>query len=565
MRKTPRALEREQRQRPVLDPGREPAQGQPDQHRQAQDAAQQAASHRDIGRQWQAIDRRQPAQAEGQQQQGRAGPGREPGWTIGLHGPALERLCRCQAAHRERRPPAAEPGGADAEQAVAGGSQRIPVQAGRDGIEIAAAQVAAEQPQCGPGQRRAQRHPEQAANGPQQHRFGPDQVLALARIEPEHAEQREGRQALGHAQAQYREHQEGASEQRDQGQHRQVDPVGARELAEPGPAVAGLVQQQLAAIERLGPSRGLAGLGSLAQRGQQQLGLGAGLEAQVDAADEAGVAAEVLQGRHVHREQRRPALRDPARQAQPLALQADLDQDRIGLGIGLVRSLPGRVGRRSGVFRGAAGAITAGRIMDDAPGRRIGKHGIGSENGQPVDAGVGLQRQRRLDRRHAESVQPPQAHGLALAQGIEQLGLQLEHRAGFAHAGLGAREIEPALVEPSRQATQLGVGLAAGALGRGRELGQRRGIDQLHRQRQPDPEHDRQHRHRMAPGVQAQLLPGKGLEQGPIGGQAHPFNPPPCRRASGAAAGRPDQLPPASASPAPALRPAPGSGPAAVP
>ena len=64
---------------------------------------------------------------------------------------------------------------------------------------------------------------------------------------------------------------------------------------------------------------------------------------------------------------------------------------------------------------------------------------------------------------------------------------------------------EQRFVEAAARAAQLEVGLAVDGAHRGAELGERRGVDQVHRERQRDAEHHREQRGRVAPRVRTPL------------------------------------------------------------
>ncbi|MCY1536961.1 hypothetical protein D9M68_724370 [compost metagenome] len=261
---------------------------------------------------------------------------------------ALERQRGRHARGGARRPPAAHQRGEHAEQAVHQRGQRAPQQRRRHAREITTAQVAAQQAQRERGQRRAQGDAERAAQQAEQRRLGQHQAQPLLAREAQHAQQRELRLAPRDRQREHREHQERAGEQRHQRQHREVDPVGAREVAG---ALAGL-------FRALRDYRGRQ-----CQRLQQGLGPGAGVQPQVDAAERAQPVHQRLRGGHVHHQQGRAGRVHAAGHPHGGQAQPALDAKPRG-----------RHARdRQGLARG-----------------RVEEHRIGREDVQPPGRGVAL-------------------------------------------------------------------------------------------------------------------------------------------------------------------------------
>ena len=105
------------------------------------------------------------------------------------------------------------------------------MQGRRNAVEVPAAEITAQHTQCEGGEGSAERDAGDAADHAQHQRFDQHQLQAAARRQPQHAEQRELLRAFGHAESEHREDQKRACEKRDQRQHREVDAVGARQVA----------------------------------------------------------------------------------------------------------------------------------------------------------------------------------------------------------------------------------------------------------------------------------------------------------------------------------------------
>ncbi len=76
---------------------------------------------------------------------------------------------------------------------------------------------------------------------------------------------------------------------------------------------------------------------------------------------------------------------------------------------------------------------------------------------------------------------------------------------------------ENRLIKTALSTPQLQVGLAVDGTHGGGEFVQRRGVDEVDRERQRHAQHHRYHRSRVAPRVVAKLLPGEGFEEGEHG------------------------------------------------
>ncbi|OQC14227.1 MAG: hypothetical protein BWX79_00910 [Alphaproteobacteria bacterium ADurb.Bin100] len=377
---------------------------------------------------------------------------------------------------RARRPPAAHPCSRHAQQPVEQRGPALPLQGRCHAGKEAAAQVAAEQSQRQRRQRRAQRDAASAAGGTQQQRLHQHHPQALARGQAEHAQQRELLCAPRHTQREHGKHQESPGEQGHQCQHREIHAVGARQVAHPLGRVAGLAGRD--------PRR-------QPQRCDEGRAVGAGLQAQVDAAEAACRAEQVLRGADVHHGQRRAARVHAAAHAHRAQRQRALQLQRRGA---VARQSAGRQRRHRG---------------------RVQEHGGWGQHREPVGPGGGLGHQGRRHGPNRERIDSHHAHRHApavLPRG-DGVGGQLQHRAGQHHLRMRGRSGEQRLVQVSLHAAQFQVGLAIDRAHRAGELAQRRGIDQVHRERQRYPQHHRHDRRRIAPGVVAQFLPGEGAQE----------------------------------------------------
>ena len=276
---------------------------QADQPGQGDDAAHQPQPDRQVGRHWDAINGWSPRQQYASSYQNNTKPARRGANFKRAH--ALERLRRRQAGRLPRGPPAARQGGAQPQRTVQKRRQPIPLQGRRHPGKIAATQVATQQAQRGGSQGRAQGDAQQTARQAQDCGFPQHQAQALAAGQPQHAQQGELLGAFGHTQGQHREHQKRAGEQRHQGQHAQVDAVGARQVAQAGGVILWRGQAQV-----LGPIRRvLQGL-------REGFAPHAGPQPDVDAREQAGLAKTLLRRANVHHRQRRAAGLHRARDLQ---------------------------------------------------------------------------------------------------------------------------------------------------------------------------------------------------------------------------------------------------------
>ncbi len=369
-----------------------------------------------------------------------------------------------------RRQPAADQRRGDTEGAVDQGADRIDAQRRGDAAEVAAAEVAAEHPQGKRGERRAEGQAEHAAGEAEQRRLAEHQREPAACRQAEHAEQGELLLPLGDREREDGEHQEGAGEHRHQRQHGEVDAIGAGDVGEP------LLR--------------LARRGGAHARGQDEiadhpLALGAGRQAQVDARQPADHAERDLGAGDVHHRQRRPGGGDAAGDAQAAPPSRRLQRD----------------------------PTLALRALEPARAFGVEEQRLRLEHGEAI-GGVGRPRQeRRRERGDHQRIDADDPDRHALAGGVEGVGLGLDHRAGERHLRMGGDSRVQRLVEARRRADDLEVGLAVDRAHRGAEFGQRRGVDQVHRERQRHAEHHGQERGAVAPGMVAKLRPGELAQQ----------------------------------------------------
>ena len=331
----------------------------------AGDAADQQQRDRAVGGERNLEHRRQGREHRAEREQGDADEARRA--RRRRHAEALERLRRRDALRRSRRQPAADERGDDAEQAVADGARGIEAQRRRDAGEVAAAEVAAEEPQGDRCERGTEGEAEHAADGAEQRRLGEDEAEPLPRRQAEDGEQRERLDALRDREGEDREDQERAGEHRHQREHGEVDAVGARDVRDP-----------VARFAR----RGGAHAGRQLQRGQRRGAVGARREANVDPAQLADVAERDLRAGDVDDERaagRRaptvPAMRSVRRPAAVCSTSVVAAPPRRRSAAALRKTASGSsTDRRCSPDRGrgsSAGA-TCATTSASRPRRRIG-------------------------------------------------------------------------------------------------------------------------------------------------------------------------------------------------
>jgi hypothetical protein len=256
-----------------------------------------------------------------------------------------------------------------------------PAQRRHDAGEVTPAQVARQEAQGRCRQRRAAGQADQAAGRAQPGTFQQHPGTALARRQAQHAQQGKRRCALRDRQRDHRKHQEGADEQGHQGQHREVDAVGTRQV---GDTLLGFVGRHRADIRRQGQAR------------QQGRGVGARRQPQVDARELAHQAQVLLRTGQVHHQHGRAASGHAAGHAQR-------DEGRAGL-------------QRDGVAVAQAQPFAR---------QRIGEHQFGVQKGQPVLARRGSGQQGRRQWHGQQCVDAQNAHRHPLAIPCPGVGVDL--------------------------------------------------------------------------------------------------------------------------------------------
>ncbi|MNV18235.1 hypothetical protein D3C71_1090560 [compost metagenome] len=205
---------------------------------------------------------------------------------------AFQGLRGRQCLRGARGPPAPHQCSQHTQCAVDQGRRCAPLQYGLNARKVATAQVAPQQAQRGSGQGRAQGDAGGAAHQAQHGGFGQHQRQALARCGAQHGQQRKLRRTLRHAERQHREHQKCAREQGHQRQHREVHAVGARQIADALRRVARLRKHHLRrpAGQR---AHGLLPRAAVCAR----------LQLQVNAAELAHAAKQILRSADIHHRQ----------------------------------------------------------------------------------------------------------------------------------------------------------------------------------------------------------------------------------------------------------------------
>ncbi|MGN6528141.1 MAG: hypothetical protein ACTHL8_17265 [Burkholderiaceae bacterium] len=250
-----------------------------------------------------------------------------------------------------------------------------------------------------------------------------------------------------------------------------------------------------------------------------------GSQAHVDAGKRAQAREQRLRAGDVHHQQRRSAGGDAARDRHApgaaARLQRDLagvadqrtrggvDEDDVGIqrdqahrrGIGRGRGCSGRRRRRAARPR-------RGRRR---PGRGGARRGIGHR--QPVGRDPGGD----------QRVQAQELRGMRPAVGALHGQRNLDHRAGHRDAR-GQRDAPVQILGQGPVACpHAEVGRAAGGVDGRVELGERRRVDQLHRERERHAQPDRDDRRRLAPRVVQPLRTQQAAEEGGRGGKAGAF------------------------------------------
>ena len=475
------AAQRQQGQRAAR---RGPGPEQPvDQRRDQRHASEQQGGHGRVGRQGQAGNGRCKGRCGPQQQERHARPERRR--VAQRLAQALQCLGRSQCLRLARRPPAADECRSHAEQCEDQRVQHAHAQRRHDAGEVAATQVACQQAQRRGGHAGAHEQAQRAAGQAQQRALGQHPSAALAGTQAQHAQQGEGRGALRHRQRHHAEHQEGTHEQRHQGQHREVHAVGAGQVGD--------------TLFRL-PRRRRCDAGRQRQAFQQRGHVGARHQAQVDAGEPAQGVKALLRAGQVHHDHRRATTGHPAGHAQRGVGGAGLQLQRLA--------------------RLRAQAVACGGVGEDD---------FRVQEDQAVLAGQRLRHQGRRQRRSAQGVQAQHAHRHALAIGSAAVGVDFQQRAGPLHGGVGRHAVEQGVVNAA--AAQRQVRVPVGGAHGGRELRQRRTVDQVHGKRERHTQRHSHQRSRMAPGVVPPFAAHQQKQQGQIQGQGSfrpdwPWSPP---------------------------------------
>ncbi len=143
----------------------------------------------------------------------------------------------------------------------------------------------------------------------------------------------------------------------------------------------------------------------------------------------------------------------------------------------------------------------------------VEEHLARREQREAVGTGRGLRHQRGRDGRQHQRIDADRRASAAWRSPASAKPWNSTTGLASATCGCRASLLEQGLVEAALRGAQFQVGLAVDRAHRARELVERRGIDQLHREGQRHAQHHGQHGGRVAPGVVAEFLPGEGGEQ----------------------------------------------------
>ena len=299
---------------------------------------------------------------------------------------------------------------------------------------------------------------------------------------------------FGHRERQDREDEEGAGEHRHQREHRQVDPVGARHVAR--------------RARRLRPAprrarRRAAPAAMRARRGRRP------------GARRTSMRLRRPSGRAGPARRRCPSPRAAVRRRRPCRRCA---APAVRSGSAL-RAAPMRAAARwtaTTPWPAPTACPASGGPPGPAPAalrRRVEEDGSRVDHGEAARTGVGSRQHRRRQRADDERIDAEHAQGHARAVAVECERVAFDHRAGQRHRPVGRHLRVERFVEPGARAHEREVGVAVHGAHRGAELGERRGVDQVHRIGEGDAEHDGDERRHVAPGVVAKLRPGKPAQQ----------------------------------------------------
>ncbi len=270
-----------------------------------------------------------------------------------------------------------------------------------------------------------------------------------------------------------REHQEPPGKQRDQCQHVEIDPVGAR-------------QGGVAIHFRVGSLDQHAGRQPGAQPPCEQRGVDSGTQSQVDAVEQARPGEQRLRGADIDDGEALPAraFEDPGN-AQRNHVQPDLHGQRVA----------GFQSQRSG----------CGRRHEDP---------IGAQEIQPVgNVGRG---EKQLDPRRPENIEPEDSQRVTLTGNSR---FHLQHGAGHRHLGESGHPRVQGFVESGAGTANGQIGLSREHLDRRPEFSERGAVDELHRVAERHAQGNGGERQREPPGVLE-----RGREQQPAAdtGERHP-------------------------------------------
>ena len=374
---------------------------------------------------------------------------------------------RC-AASAGSHPPAACSG--CTEQSVDHSRGAVPLQIRGHAGEIATAQVAAQHLQTQVRQAGAQRDSRDAADRAEQQRLGQNQALSLPGRQSQHAQQCELLRPPRDAQREHRIHEEGAGEESHQGQHGEVDAVGARQVVDTLRGVGRFCRDHA---------------GRQLQRAHEGCVVRARAQTHVDARELALAAEEILGRANVHHREWAAGGRHGAGHRGVAQLEAALQTQCL---------LP--------CWR-----------CQRLPCRGIEKNRVRCKNSEAVGTLTRHRHQRRRDGSHRQRVDPDDPHRLALAAARLRQGADFQDRAGNGDLRVAGHPGVKALVERALDGAQFQVGLSRRRADRAGELAQRGGIDQVNRKRQRHAQRHGKHSSCVAPGMVAQFLPGEGAKQ----------------------------------------------------
>ncbi len=314
--------------------------------------------------------------------------------------------------------------------------------------QLAVAEISGEEAQDGSGNAQTENDAEQRAGDAECGALADERALQLAARHPERPQQCERSASAQHRQRLRREDQERAGPQRDQRQHIQIDPIGARH----GDGTVALD------LRRHGhDARGQASRESAAKG----LDVDALAEAQIDAIQPANLIERPLRRGNVHQPERLRigSLRQNAEHAQRLGRAADDDLQRIA-------------GAQLQLLCRAAAEIQGVRLQ------------------QREDAAADVADERRLQRGRAERVEPQHFERVAPAG---QGDVEFQHGTRDTHGGITRQQREQLLGKAFARTAHHHVRLAHQALRGQAKFVERGVIHQVHGCAQGHAESDGEH------------------------------------------------------------------------